>query len=297
MAASVDHATASVAAPSQPQPALRPTRVGRLMDSVALVGARALCIFGIAFVIAPVVAVVGASFNRIPRIVFPPSSWSLDAYRGIPEIWFDAFFMSLRLAATTSAVACLIAVPAAMGLVKGRLPGRRITEAVLRLPLQVPSIVLGVAVYQFYVLLNNELSLPLRGTFTGLLLAHVLLVLPFMLTALIGRVDALGPQLEEAAYGLGATPLRTFFRIVLPLLRPAIVAAMTLAFVISFDNVTLSLFLSARNVTTFPVVLFSASELTLSPIVYAGASLAVGFSLVLTFLVNKFVGLRTVLSG
>jgi putative spermidine/putrescine transport system permease protein len=235
------------------------------------------------------------SFNRVPALDFPPREWTLSSYRSISPLLYHAFLFSIELAVVSTVVSLVLAVPAAFALVRGRIPGFRSVEALLRAPLQVPQLLIGLAIYQFYVLVGTLFGLSLRASFTGLLIAHVVLLTPYVLVACTARIAAMAPDPEEAAASLGATPRRIFFTVTLPTIRQALIAAGILAFLTSFDNVPLSLFLTAPGSTTLPVALFEETQTTLSAVVYAAASLAVVFGLVVTALLDRLTGLRTAL--
>jgi putative spermidine/putrescine transport system permease protein len=257
-----------------------------------------LVVTGVLFLLAPLAAVVGTSFNSAPSVRFPPLTLTLTSYRDIDPNLYRSFLTSIQLAGFSTLIAVMVAVPAALGLARARIRPRVsiAAETVLRSPLQVPELVVAVALFHFYVVLYNVVTVPLRGTFAGLAIAHILLVTPYMLVALHARLVVLGTRLEEASEGLGERPVRTFLRVTVPLMRPALVAAATLSFLVSFDNVPLSLFLGGPGASPFPVALFTASELSVSPTIYAAASVALLVSVVATFLIERFVGLRTVLS-
>ncbi len=275
----------------------RPTALSLFSDRACAIVVGTLLVFGVVFLIAPLIAVVGTSLNAPPAIIFPPASVTLDAYRQIPANWYDAFFASVKLATIAAVLGAFISLPAAFALVRGTFPGRPLVETFFRSPLQVPQVVLSVSLYQFYVLAQNFVGKNIFGGFQGLVVAHTLMISPYILGTLVGRIGGIDRSIEEAAEGLGARPLRTFFQVTLPLIRPALLAALILAFVISFDNVTLSLFLTAdASSTTFPVTLFSAIELSASPVVFAAAALTIVVSVVVTTLLQRLIGLRGVVA-
>ncbi|WP_324274906.1 ABC transporter permease [Blastococcus brunescens] len=168
-------------------------------------------------------------------------------------------------------------------------------DTFFRSPLQVPQIILGMALYQSYVMYQVISGASLRGTFLGLLAAHVILVTPYVIVTCVASIEGRGQDLELAAASLGASPFRVFVQISLPVIRQALIASAVLAILISFDNVPLSLFLAGGGVTPLPVQLFALSEQNLTPSLYAAATLTVAFSIVITILLEKFVGLRKAL--
>lgn len=276
-------------------PHLRRSRSHRWFDHVSHT---TLWIGGIAsmgFLLAPMVVIVLASFNQAPALNVPPDNWSLESYRGISSALYDAFFISIRLAVIATVISLVLAIPVSFWLTRTRGVGVRVADTMFRSPLQVPQIVLGVALYQSFVFYQQFAGLSLRSTFTGLVVAHLILVTPYIIVTCVSSIEGRGMDLEHAASSLGASNLRVFFQVSLPAIRQAVVAASMLAMLVSFDNVPLSLFLTGPGATPLPVLLFSLSEQNLTPTLYAAATLTVAFSIVLTGLLEKFVGLRRAL--
>lgn len=270
-------------------------RLSRIVDNCICGAMTVMTVLTVAFLVVPLLVVVITSFNPT-TVTFPPRAWSLSAYQLIPQVAIDAFARSLVLGVGSAGLSVLLCVPAAIALVKGKLPGRVPVETVLRSPLQFPAIILGVAFLQYFFFWQNTLSVPIVGTFGGLLIAHTMYVFPFVLVPVIARLSAPDARWEEAAAGLGAGTLTIMARVVIPLMRPGIVAGMFMGFVMSFEDVAVALFLVGSNVTTFPVYLFGSAEVSNTPSLYAGASLGALVALTLVLLVERFVGLRTVLS-
>lgn len=251
---------------------------------------------GAIFLVAPLVAVIGTAFNRPPSIVFPPAEWTLEAFWQIPSYWYGAAIVSLQVGFFATLIAVIVVLPAAFALARSRFRGAAAVEGFLQSPLQFPQVVFAVGLFQLFHFVRMTMSPDIISSLVGLVIAHVILVAPYILATLYSRIGSMDIGIEEAAAGLGANPLRIFRTISIPILRPTLVAACCLAFVISFDNVTLSLFLSnAASTTTLPVVLFTAMELAASPVVFAAAALAILFSLLFTASIEYFVGLRSVM--
>jgi putative spermidine/putrescine transport system permease protein len=268
--------------------------VSRAFDSLVCGLMALLTVVTVLFLVLPLIVVVITSFNTT-TVVFPPREWSFVSYAAIPKVAIDAFVRSLILGVASAGLSVLLCVPAAIALVKARIPGRPFIEMALRSPLQFPAIILGVAFLQYYFFWQNKLSLPLVGTFWGLLIAHTVYTFPFVLVPIIARLSAPGARLEEAAAGLGASNLTTIMRIIIPLMRPGIVAGMFTGFVMSFEDVAVTLFLVGSNMTTFPVYLLGSAEVSNTPSLYASASLGAFVALSLVLVVERFIGLRTVL--
>ncbi|BCB92060.1 ABC transporter permease [Phytohabitans suffuscus] len=271
-----------------------PSRSSARLDKIWRVGFGVIVAALLLFLLAPLVVVILTAFND-RLVAFPPQGWSLQSFRSVPGYMFEALWLSVQVAALATVIAMLLAFPATIALVRGEMRGKAALLAFFQSPLQVPAIVQGLALYQLYIALN-PFGVALRGSFTGLLIGHVILVFPFILNAMLGRVAAIDTNLELASYGLGAGFLRTTWLVTLPLMRPALIAAGFLAFLVSFDDTSISLFLTQVGGATLPLTLLYTSEQALSPMLYAMSALVIVFSLVLALIVDRVFGLRTVMS-
>jgi putative spermidine/putrescine transport system permease protein len=164
---------------------------------------------------------------------------------------------------------------AALGLARTQLPLRPLIFGLLLLPIIVPVIIVAVAVFMFYGYLN------LIGTFTGLVLAHTALATPFVVITVTSTLTGFDWSLQRAAQGLGATPLFTFRKVILPLIVPGVVTGALFAFVTSFDEVVVALFLASAEQRTLPKQMFSGIREQISPTITAAASLQVVLSVIL----------------
>jgi putative spermidine/putrescine transport system permease protein len=230
------------------------------------------------FLLAPLVIVFINSFGSEQYVIFPPGGFSLRWYREIPRYYVDGAILSVTVAAASIVIACVLAIPAGLAVARGSLPGRAAIDAVLRSPIQIPLLVSGVAFLQFYVLLRNWSGISLAGSFAGLVIAHTVVVSPYVLVAVVARLARYPDNLDEAAYGLGASPLRAFFTVTLPIIRPAIASGMFFAFLMSFDNVPTTIFLVQSGQTTLPLALFFDTELSLSRVQYAVGTIVTAVS-------------------
>jgi putative spermidine/putrescine transport system permease protein len=269
--------------------------ISRLFDTAICAAMHVLTALSVAFLVLPLVVVVIASFNST-TVAFPPRDWSLAPYAQIPDVAAKAFIRSLVLGVCSATLSVLLCIPAAIAIVRSGLRGKATIEAVLRSPLQFPAVVLGVAFLQYYYFWQNALSFPLVGTFLGLVIAHTIYTFPFVLVPTIARLSSVSGQYDEAAAGLGAGPTMILTRVVIPLMRPGIVAGMFMSFIMSFEDVAVTMFLVGSEMTTFPVYLFGSAEVSNTPSLYAWASLGSLVALALVLVVERFVGLRTVLS-
>jgi putative spermidine/putrescine transport system permease protein len=255
-------------------------------------------VLGCLFILAPVTVIVLMSLSAAPSIVFPPPSLTLRRFTEIqPEI-VNAFINSTKLGVTVVVVNLAICVPAAFSLVRGRLPMRGFMTAIARSPMQVPGIAMAVAFYLYYTTVQRTFHIPLRNNFWGLVIAHLVMTAPYMLTTLIAQLYTIQGRFEQAAHGLGAGPIRTLWRVTLPQIRPSIIAGSFLAFVISFEDVPVALFLApAASATTLPVQMFNLANDSLSPTLFAASVLVLLFSVVLVLAVERLVGLKRALTG
>jgi putative spermidine/putrescine transport system permease protein len=253
-------------------------------------------IVAIVFLVAPTVFVIVVSFGKARFVEFPPHGVTLKWFGGIDSTFWSAFRFSLEVAVVSTVVSLVLGVTAALAIVRGRFAGRGLVNAFARAPLQVPYIVTGIAFLQFYRLVLDHGGPQLTGTPAGLIVAHTIVTTPFVLSAAIAGLAAFDTELETAAYGLGMGRVATFFRVTLPSIRPSLVAGAFFAFLVSFDNVPVSLYLSGDQVT-LPVLMFQTANTAPSPTLYAVSSLVTAFSVVAVVLVNRFVGLRNAASA
>jgi putative spermidine/putrescine transport system permease protein len=230
----------------------------------------------IIFLIAPILVVMIVSFNDTTLFEFPPVRWSLRWYGALlhSREWREAFSLSLWVAAVVTALALTLGVPAAYALARGQFLGRRLLEFVLISPMVVPVIVLALGLYALFA------RLGLIGRPAGLLMAHAVLALPVVIVivgAAFRRVDA---GVELAARACGASFPRAFWSVSLPSVRPALISAGAFAFLTSFDEVVLALFLGGPGATTLPKRIWEAIKFELDPSLTAISTLLVGLTLV-----------------
>ena len=242
------------------------------------------------FLLLPLVTVVIGSFASSAVMVFPPQGFTTRWYFEIPPEFYDSAQISLITAVCTAVVASLVGTPTALALVRGRFPGKAVLNAICLSPLSVPSLVFAVAAFQFTTTIWKIAGFALDDTITGLVLAQSALGIPFVIRAVIAAHANFDGALEEASLSLGATPAYTFVRVTLPLLLPGIVSGAVFAFMMSFDDVTVALFLGGANVTTLPVKIFTSIEFSLDVWVMAVASLVILVSLVVLIVIDRLVG-------
>jgi putative spermidine/putrescine transport system permease protein len=224
-----------------------------------------------AFLLAPVVVVVLASLSTTSYLTVPPRGITLRWFGEVlrnPE-FLDAIATSLVLAATATAGSLVLGTAAAYALVRRAVPGAAAVSACLMAPLVFPGVVIGVALLQFYA------QVGVAGSFAGLAAAHVVITVPYVVRAVMASLTGVDGALEEAARVLGASPFVAFLTVALPLIRPGLVSGGLFSFIISFDNVPVSIFLLNVRQTTLPVKIFTMVEYGVDPSVAAVSTLLI----------------------
>jgi len=229
------------------------------------------------FLMAPILAVIPLSFNSEPYFSYPMPGLSLEWYRDFfsNQRWTGALLLSLKLALTVTVLSTLLGTMASLGLARRQLPFRSLIIGVLLLPIIVPAIVIAVAVFMAFGYFG------LIGTFAGLAIAHTALATPFAVITVTATLTSFDWTLQRAAQGLGATPLLTFRKVILPLILPGVVTGAIFAFVTSFDEVVVALFLSSAEQRTLPKQMFSGIREMISPTITAAATIQVILSVLL----------------
>lgn len=242
------------------------------------------------FILAPIGVVVIASFSAGATMEVPPSTWSLRWYAhalALP-LFVNSAWISLWLAAAASAIALPLALGAALVIVRGRFRGREALQSFLLAPLFVPAIVTGLAILLAFATLEiDQVWLRLIG-------AHVLVTFPYMVRTIMASLTRVDVTLEEGALTLGANPWLTFWHVTLPLIRPGIVAGMVFAFLISFDNVSVSLFLTHVGYNTLPLAILNYVEFNYDPSIAAISVMLIVLSLGIAVTLDQAVGIRRV---
>jgi putative spermidine/putrescine transport system permease protein len=268
-------------------------RSSRTLGRLALKATAGLTL---AYILTPLFFVTWLAFfaQEIPS--FPPEGYSLKWFAAIPgnERFVSGFKLSLQVAVVATLVGLAIGVPAAVCIVRSRFPGREAISSLLLLPLVVPGIVLGIALYVFHVEAEIKTELPILGSIGGLVAGHVLIVIPWTVRLVTASLVGMDRSVEEAAQSLGANRLTTFRRITLPGILPGIVAAALFGFVSSFGNLEMSLFLVGPGRTTLPIAILQYLEWKIDPTIAAVSVvqiLLIGGAMLLT---DRFVNISRV---
>lgn len=248
------------------------------------------------FMLCPLIFVVWLSFFQDAILYFPPSGytfqWYLRAWDN--QAFASGFLVSLQVALLAAACGVAMGVIAALGIIRYRFTGAQWINTLLLSPLLVPGIVAGVAIYLFYLRAENFFDVDIVGTYGGLVIAHICLTIPWTVRLVSASMAGLDPSIEEAARNLGASGRVAFLRITLPMLRPAIVAAALFSFVVSFENLELSLSLVGPGRTTLPIAILQYLEFNLDPTIAAVSSVQILLLGIIMLVTDRFVKLSQV---
>jgi putative spermidine/putrescine transport system permease protein len=239
------------------------------------------------FFILPTLFVIPMSFSSTSTFEFPPKGFSLHLYQNFftDPVWLTALRNSVLVASVAALLATLVGTAAALGL--HQLTGRmaRFARTLLMISIVTPGIVIAVAVYISF------LRWHLTGTFAGYVLAHAALGVPFVLVSVTSALGGFDQKLLRASASLGAPPVRTFLRVTMPLISRGIITGAIFAFVTSFDEVVIALFLRSPTFQTLPVQMYNSVTVEVDPTIAASSSLVV-VVVTAVCLVPQFVGRR-----
>ena len=247
----------------------------------------------VAFMLAPLVVVVLVAFTPDGYLSLPLHGASLRWFRAIaayPE-FIDAFWISIRLGLASATLATLVLLPAALAIGRARFAGREAILAFMMSPLMIPAVVLGVALLRFLTLLG------IQGTFGGLVLSHAVVVGPYVLRLLLAAIAGLDRDIERAAISLGAGRFTAFRRTTLPLLLGGLAGGWLLAFIASFDELTVTVFVASPQTTPLPLRLFSHIAETTDPLVASVSAIVLALSAALLILLDRLYGVDRLFSG
>jgi len=265
----------------------------RVLPRVALRGAAAITL---AYILTPLVFVAWLAFFRQEIPSFPPEGYSLQWFKAIADNdrFVSGFLLSLEVALIATGIGLCLGVPAAFCLARLRFKGREALSSLLLLPLVVPGIALGIALYVSHVEVELATGMPVLGSLTGLIAGHVLIVIPWSVRLVVASLSGLDRAIEEAAQSLGADRITTFRRVTLPAIRPGIVAAALFSFVSSFGNLEMSLFIVGPGRTTLPIAILQYLEWKIDPTVAAVSVLQILLIAAAMLLTDRFVKLSRV---
>ena len=245
---------------------------------------RVICALVFLFLISPILVIIPLSFNAEPYFTFTEGMLALDS-DAYSLRWYEDFFTSdswvrsiknsFIIAIASTILATTLGTIAALGLSRAHMPYRTLFMSVLISPMIVPLIISGAAMFFFYS------KLDLAATYPGVILAHTALGTPFVVITVTATLVGFDRQLIRAAASLGSDPTRTFFKVILPLILPGVISGALFAFITSFDEVVIVLFIAGVDQRTIPLEMWSGIREQISPTILAVATLLVTISILL----------------
>jgi putative spermidine/putrescine transport system permease protein len=261
----------------------RPRGLGRIALGV---GVTAIYVF----LLAPVAIIVFSSFNPTEANTFPPTGFSLRWYGKFldSERFVSSFRFSLWLAAISAVTATLIGFVTSYGLIRCWQRGRGLVQSLTMLPMMIPHLLISIS------LLLALMVVPIPEL-SVLIIGHVLICLPFVIACIVASLEGIDAQLELAALTLGASRPRALWEIVIPLVAPGLLSAMLFAFMVSFGDVYIALFLSGPGRTTLPIEIFAYMQWESTPVVAAITTIQILLIIGLGLVIERLVGLRRIM--
>jgi putative spermidine/putrescine transport system permease protein len=237
----------------------------------------------------PVVIVVLAGLNAGDYLTFPPQGLSFRWVIGFltSQSLRTSYLLSLLIAFVVMLLSTTLGTMAALFLTRVKFPGRSLLRAYFLAPLMLPGLVLGLALYVFYVVTN----IGLARTLPGMVIGHVLVTVPYVIGTVSAALYNFDISLEDAARSLGAGPLRAFRGVTLPIISPGIMAGSIFAFIVSFGQFDISLFLSTPNITPLPIAIYNSLRYKFEPTAAAAGVFAIGLVVLSMLLTNRITNL------
>ena len=252
-------------------------------------GFRVLCGLIFFFLIAPIITIIPLSFNAEDFFTFTPGmlaldpeAYSLDHYRDFfynPN-WQQPLWNSIRIAPAATVLSVALGTLAAIGLSQSHVPFKGAIMAILISPMIVPLIISAAGMYFFYS------RIGLQGTYLGVVLAHAALGIPFVIITVTATLVGFDKSLTRASASLGADPVTTFFKVQMPLILPGVISGGLFAFITSFDEVVVVLFVGSAGQKTLPWQMFTGLREQISPTILAAATILVAISILLLTVVE-----------
>ena len=242
-----------------------------------------------AFILLPILVVLVASVSTTNYLTFPPQGFTLRWFAGLTQLdnYIDAFRYSLTVALAATAISLSLGAWIGLVIARFRFPGRAALQSFFLAPIILPELALAVGLLQYF----SQTGF-IRGA-VAVVLAHSVICTPYAVRTITAAAIRADRAIEDSAASLGAPPWRVLRDITLPLLKPGLISGGIMAFIISFDNVTISLFLSAPGAITLPALLFNqAAETGLNTTLAAISAVLVVFMLLVMLLVEKLIGLE-----
>jgi len=253
----------------------------------------AICAFVFLFLIAPILVIIPLSFNAEPyftfskaMLSFDPVAYSMRWYNEFlsSEVWRSAIWNSLFIAFSATILATVLGTLAALGLSRPEMPYKSVFMGLLISPMIVPLIITAAGIFFFYAQMNEYIQMT--GSYLGIILAHTVLGTPFVVITVTATLSGFDHSLTRAGAMLGAHPTRVFFKIIMPLILPGVISGALFAFVTSFDEVVVVLFVGSVEQQTIPRQMWAGIREQISPTILAVATVLICFSVIMLAVVE-----------
>ena len=245
------------------------------------------------FMLAPLIVVCLVAFTPENNLTIPTTEYSLRWFKAVFEHpdFVTSFWNSLWLALGAASLSTLVAVPAGLAISRYEFKGRDALNALFLSPLIVPHLVLGVAILRLFTLIGAT------GHFYWLMLAHVVVITPYALRLVLAAAVGMDKHCEHAALSLGASRATVFRRVTLPMILPGVTGGWLLAFINSFDEVTMSIFVTSPATVTLPVRMYMYATESVDPLMAAVSALMVALTAGVMVILDRLYGLDKILLG
>lgn len=234
------------------------------------------------YLILPILIVFPMAFSSAEFLTFPPPGFSLkwfQRYFSDPS-WLQPTYMSLQIAILTMLLSSVLGTLAAISLVRSRFWGKSLANSLILAPMIIPVIIISIALYGFFS------KIGLLGSRLGLVLGHTMVSVPFVVITVSASLKGFDETLEKAAMICGATRLKAFMKITFPIIRPGMICGALFAFIISFDEIVISMFLSGIDTRTLPLKIWEGIRMEINPVIAAVSTLLICLSAALLIFVE-----------
>ncbi|MCG7601129.1 ABC transporter permease [Halomonas sp. McH1-25] len=247
----------------------------------------------VVFLLAPLVVVVLVAFTPNGYLSYPTSGLSLRWFKAILDnpAFIRAFWNSMYLGIAAATISAVLAIPAALAIVRYQFRGRDGLVSLFLSPLMIPHVVLGVAFLSFFS------RIGIYGSFPALVAAHVIIIMPYTMRLVMASVFGMDRSAEQAALSLGSSQWTVFRRVTLPMILPGVAGGWVLAFTTSFDELSMTIFVASPSTTTLPVQMYNHIAHTIDPLIASVSTVLIVITALFMVVLDRLYGLDKVLIG
>jgi putative spermidine/putrescine transport system permease protein len=243
------------------------------------------------FLLAPIIILIISSFNLSKFFEFPPTGFTLQWYQAFMKSkeYQQALLISTRVALSAAILGLAVGIPAAFALDRYKFRGNSLVQSVFLSPLMLPQIIWALGLIQFFSLIQFG-GRSILGTFAGIVLAHTVIIIPYVIRMVLSSLHYVERDLESAAMSLGAKPIRTFYEVTVPIILPGILVSAVFGFMVSFTDVVVSSFVAGSRYITYPVRMYSQIRTQgLDPLAVTVSAFVVVFIVIIALIGEKTV--------